>query len=105
VSTFFEQCRKSYASGLGTLFAYERQIPEVATFKIDALKKHYAIDQESTLEFFEVHRKADVYHTDTLKKLLNELTPEEQVEAEQSATIAADHLWKFLDGIQNTMAC
>lgn len=105
VNTFFDQCKKSYASGLGTLFAYEHQIPEVATFKIDALKKHYAIDEASTLEFFEVHRKADVYHTETLKKLLDGLTDEEKLEVENSAQIAADHLWKFLDGIQQTMAC
>lgn len=103
VDTFFSSCRKSYAEGLGTLFAYEHQIPEVATFKIEALKKHYSIQQESTLSFFEVHRQADVYHTQTITQLLDELSPAEKTLAEAAAHTATDRLWKFLDGITNTM--
>jgi pyrroloquinoline-quinone synthase len=102
VDSFFAGCRSSYAQGLGTLFAYENQIPEVATFKIEALKKHYSIHEESTLSFFEVHRKADVYHTATLIQLLEDLTPEEKTQAEAAAHTAASRLWKFLDGIHNT---
>jgi pyrroloquinoline-quinone synthase len=103
VDSFLGSCRNSYAEGLGALFAYEHQIPEVATFKIDALKKHYAIENESTLNFFEVHRQADVYHTQALSSLLDNLSPAEKELAEKSATIAANHLWKFLDGIQSSM--
>ena len=103
VDTFFSSCRKSYAEGLGALFAYEHQIPEIATFKIEALKKHYAVDQASTLSFFEVHRKADVFHTQTMSTLLENLTPAEQALAETAAHKTTDRLWKFLDGITKTM--
>ena len=104
VSTFIQSSQRSYAEGLGTLFAYEHQIPEIATFKIEALKKHYCVDCESTLKFFEVHREADVYHTEALSQLLDKLSPEDQAKAELAAKVAADRLWKFLDGIQNTAA-
>lgn len=103
VDTFMSQCRQSYAAGLGTLFAYEHQIPEIATFKIEALKKHYQVEDASTLSFFEVHRKADIYHTQAMSQLLNELSPEEQKIVDQSARVAADRLWKFLDGIYKSM--
>src|SRR6185437_8543572 len=46
VDTFLDASRKSYAEGLGALFAYEHQIPEIATFKIDALKKHYSVQEQ-----------------------------------------------------------
>ena len=103
VDTFFAQTRKSYADGLGTLFAYENQIPEISTFKIEALKKHYRVEEPSALSFFEVHRQADVYHTQALSDLLEGLSPAEKVQAETSAKIAANQLWKFLDGIQKQM--
>jgi len=103
VDTFIDFTRKSYADGLGALFAYEHQIPEVATFKIEALRKHYNIHQASTLSFFEVHRQADVYHTQALSSLMNDLSPEDKEIAEKAASVAADQLWKFLDGIQRSM--
>jgi len=103
VDTFMGLTRKSYAAGLGALFAYEHQIPEIATFKIEALRKHYEVEEASTLSFFEVHRKADVYHTQTLCSLLEKLSPEEKEISEKAACVAADQLWKFLDGIRRSM--
>ena len=104
VDTFLSACRKSYADGLGALFAYEHQIPEIAAFKIDALKKHYCIQDPATLSFFEVHRTADVYHTEAVMQLLEKLSPEEKETAMKSAKVTAEHLWKFLDGIQRSMS-
>jgi pyrroloquinoline-quinone synthase len=103
IDTFMQSSRKSFASGLGALFAYEHQVPEIATFKIEALKKHYAMKDGPGTSFFEVHRKADVYHTEALSQLLESLTPEEKAEVQNSAQIASHQLWKFLDGIYRTM--
>jgi pyrroloquinoline-quinone synthase len=104
VNTFISLSRESYAAGLGALFAYEHQVPEVAQFKIEALKNHYSIESESALSFFEVHRKADVYHSQALSGLLEDLSPEDKQVAEKAACVAADQLWKFLDGIYRNMS-
>lgn len=103
VETFMKHAKDSYAAGLGALFAYEHQIPEIAAFKIEALKKHFQISDESTLSFFEVHRQADVYHTQTLSALLEDLSPEEKELAAKTAHVTGAQLWKFLDGIQRNM--
>jgi pyrroloquinoline-quinone synthase len=105
IQTFMGSARRSYAEGMGALFAYEHQIPAIATFKIEALKKHYAIQDASTLSFFEVHRQADIYHTEAVGTLLENLSPEDQKLAAQSAKTASNHLWKFLDGIRQTLPC
>ena len=49
-------------SGLAAVYAYESQIPAVASAKIDGLKRFYGITNERGLSFFEVHEKADVLH-------------------------------------------
>ncbi len=49
-------------SGLAALYAYESQIPAVATAKIDGLKRFYSITDARGLAFFTVHEKADVWH-------------------------------------------
>ncbi|MBS1985651.1 MAG: hypothetical protein JST16_15925, partial [Bdellovibrionales bacterium] len=56
-------------------------------------------NDEQTLSFFEVHRQADVYHTQAISELLEQLSPEEKVLASAAARDAACALWSFLDGI------
>lgn len=103
VDTFFHHSRESYAAGLGALFAYEHQIPEIAGFKSDALRTHYGITAEAPLSFFETHRQADVYHTQALCQLLEDLSPEDKEKATFASTQIADRLWKFLDKMQDKM--
>lgn len=100
IDTFLTLSRSSYAEGIGALYAYERQVPEVAASKIEGLKKHYAIDDADTLLFFKVHLTADVKHSSVTRELLQKLSLAEREQAEQAAHIAADALWNFLSGVQ-----
>ena len=99
IDNFFKNGRSSYAEGLASLYTYERQIPEIAETKIRGLKNHYGVTSKKGLEFFEVHKAADVYHREACEKLLDDLSPEEQKKAETSALSTAKYLWNFLSGI------
>ena len=99
IDNFFKNGRSSYAEGLASLYTYERQIPEIAETKIRGLKNHYGVTSKEGLEFFEVHKAADVYHRAACEKLLDDLSPEEQRKAEVSALSTAKYLWNFLSGI------
>ena len=99
IDNFFKNGRSSYAEGLASLYTYERQIPEIAETKIRGLKNHYGVNSREGLEFFEVHKAADVYHREACEKLLDNLSPEEQKKAEASALSTAKYLWNFLSGI------
>ncbi|MEW5851098.1 MAG: CADD family putative folate metabolism protein [Myxococcota bacterium] len=105
VDTFMSLSRKSYASGLGALYAYEQQVPEVATAKIDGLKKFYGVTDERGLQFFTVHQKADVWHSQEVAALMDALPADQQAEAKEAAHRAADALWGFLSGIQRECGC
>ena len=99
IDNFFKNGRSSYEEGLASLYTYERQIPEIAETKIRGLKKHYGVSSKKGLEFFEVHKAADVYHRQACEKLLDAMSKEEQEEAEKSALSTAKYLWNFLTGI------
>ena len=99
IDNFFKNGRSSYAEGLASLYTYERQIPEIAETKIRGLKNHYGVSSKEGLEFFEVHKAADVYHREACEKLLDDLSLEEQKKAEVSALATAKYLWNFLSGI------
>lgn len=99
VDGFFHLVRSDYATGLGALYAYERQTPEVAHSKIDGLKTHYKISDERTLQFFTVHQEADTWHRETVAKLLDDLSPKDQKAAAKGAEAGASLLWSFLDSM------
>jgi len=99
IDNFFKYGRASYAEGLASLYTYERQIPEIAETKIRGLISHYEVSSKEGLEFFEVHKAADVYHREACEKLLDGLSKEEQIKAEKSALSTAKYLWNFLTGM------
>lgn len=103
IDTFFQFCRSSYPEGLASLYAYEHQIPEIATVKIDGLKKFYGVNDDRGLKFFTVHQEADVYHREACEKLLDQLTPAEQEKALYAAEQTAKALWNFLSGVESRM--
>jgi pyrroloquinoline-quinone synthase len=105
IHTFRQLCLNSpFYAGLAALHVYESQIPEVASVKIDGLKRFYGMDDPADYEFFSVHQVADVYHAESTARLIETyaVTPEQQVEVEQAAETAAAALWNFLDGVYET---
>jgi len=99
IENFFKNGRASYAEGLASLYTYERQIPEIAETKIRGLKNHYGVTSKEGLEFFEVHKTADVYHRKACEELLDGLSKDEKEKAEKSALSTAKYLWNFLTGM------
>lgn len=107
IDTFRRLSRKSYASGLAALYAYESQLPAIAKTKIKGLVERYDVNQPSALRFFEVHELADIEHADVCRELLDALPPQDRAEAHAAACELAEALRGFLTGMQREtgMAC
>jgi pyrroloquinoline-quinone synthase len=102
IDTFRRLSRRSYASGLGALYAYESQFPAVARAKIEGLNDRYGIDDEPTLRFFRVHETADVEHGAVCRALLDRLPEDQRDEAISAGEELAGALWDFLSGVEAT---
>jgi pyrroloquinoline-quinone synthase len=100
IDTFRKLSRRSYASGLGALYAYESQFPAVASAKIEGLIDRYGIDDEKTLRFFRVHESADVEHGAVCRALLDRLPEALKAEAIAAGEELAGALWNFLSGVE-----
>jgi len=100
IETFRRLSRRSYASGLGALYAYESQFPAVASAKIEGLIERYDVKDEETLGFFRVHESADVEHSRVCRELLDRLPESERAEAVAAGEELAGALWNFLSGVE-----
>jgi pyrroloquinoline-quinone synthase len=96
--------RKNGYEGLAALYAYESQIPEISTTKIEGLKKFYNLDTEDALVFFAVHEHADEIHRTVTREALVRMceTGEQKQAALDAAREAADAFNLLLDGVYNT---
>ena len=92
----------STAEALAAFYAYESQVPRVATEKNQGLRDVYGAD-EHTRGYFTLHATADIYHSNVWKQQLRkriEVAPETAEQALEAAESAARALWTALDGIE-----
>ena len=95
------------AEGLATLYAYESQAPKVAETKIRGLKAFYGCEDPKGYEFFSVHQDIDVYHSQTEREFVTGAATTDTARAglEEATAVAADRLWRFLDGAYAGASC
>jgi pyrroloquinoline-quinone synthase len=107
IDAFRSLSRRSYASGLAALYAYESQLPAIARTKIQGLVERYDLDDPRALKFFQVHEAADVEHSDVCRELLDALPADQRAEAHAAACELAEALRTFLTGMQRStgMVC
>jgi pyrroloquinoline-quinone synthase len=87
---------------LAAFYAYESQVPRVATVKKRGLQELYGAD-ETTCGYFTLHATADVYHSRVWRRQLEkrlEANPEAAEKALAAGEAAAKALWRALDGIE-----
>ena len=88
---------------LAAFYAYESQVPRVATEKERGLREMYGADQKTT-RYFTLHATADVYHSNVWRDQLGKLVqaaPQTAESALDAAEKAAKALWTALDGIES----
>jgi len=104
VSTFREICGdRPVAEAVAALYAYEAQVPEIATTKIEGLQKFYGINKPAALAYFAVHEEADKAHREAWRAWLDEhsdTNANDEVVATANEALTA--LWGALDAVHHT---
>ena len=90
------------AAAFGALFAYESQVPRIASEKLSGLKAHYGADDRAC-SYFALHRIADVHHSNVWRNIISNLVQQDDKHAEEvldGVSQATRALWSALDGIE-----
>jgi pyrroloquinoline-quinone synthase len=86
-------------AGMTAMYAYERQVPEVAPSKIDGLKTHYGITDGPALQFFQVHGELDIEHAGTERALIAGMVDGNDEAVESAAARVLDAWNDFLSAV------
>lgn len=90
------------AEALGTLFAYEGQVPAIAWQKIKGLTEHYQFEPKQ-FEFFSVHLVADIAHAGAEMESIA-MACDDEDGVVRAVEASCDRLLAFLDGCYETAA-
>jgi len=103
VHTFRDICaNRSVAEAVAALYAYESQVPEIASTKIDGLQRFYGISDAKGIAYFSVHEEADKAHREAWRGWLARNAATAGVSEEQilaSTQDALNVLWGALDAV------
>ncbi len=87
------------AEAVAALYAYESQVPEIATTKIAGLKKFYGVDSPEGLAYFDIHEEADKAHRAAWREWLADHAKGSEEEILATTNEALDALWGALDAV------
>jgi pyrroloquinoline-quinone synthase len=87
-------------AAVASMYAYEKQVPDVSVSKIDGLKKHYGVHDKRATAFFRVHGVLDVEHSGAEREMLAELSEgADEAEIEDATRRTLDAWWDFLNAV------
>jgi pyrroloquinoline-quinone synthase len=102
VSKFGEICAdRPLTEAVAALYAYESQVPEIATTKIDGLRTFYGIDHPRALAYFTVHEEADKAHRAAWRGWLASHAQGDEETVLATTNEALNALWGALDGVHS----
>jgi pyrroloquinoline-quinone synthase len=104
IDTFQSIAREGTAEeALAAFYAYESQVPRIATEKARGLTEMYGADAK-TCGYFTLHQTADVHHArvwnEQLEKQVGDGDADSRTRALEAADKVALALWRALDGIE-----
>jgi pyrroloquinoline-quinone synthase len=87
------------AQAVAAFYAYEAQVPEIATQKISGLRRFYGITEPRALAYFAVHEEADVRHRAAWREWLTKQKDADTVAVLCAAERSLKALWGALDAV------
>ncbi|MGB8524567.1 MAG: CADD family putative folate metabolism protein [Candidatus Acidiferrales bacterium] len=87
------------AQAVAAFYAYEAQVPEIATQKISGLRRFYDISEPRSLAYFAVHEEADVRHRAAWREWLAKRKDADTVAVLCAAERGLKALWGALDAV------
>ena len=86
----------SFESGAAAMYAFEKEIPKISQIKLEGLAEFYGLTSEDVTKYFKEHMEADIRHTQSWQKILEESSGHDQ-DIMNSAKISVDAQNLLLD--------
>ncbi|TLX91418.1 MAG: pyrroloquinoline quinone biosynthesis protein PqqC [Thaumarchaeota archaeon] len=73
VSSLVQLTEKSRDEGICAMYAYEMDLPNISTSKIDGLNKFYNMSSFDATNYFKIHQEADIRHAEIWRSIIKDI--------------------------------
>jgi len=106
VSTLTRLTELSLEEAVASMYAYEKELPNISRSKIDGLNNFYGVKSHHATKYFEIHEEVDLRHSELWKNILQTIPKEKQELALSAAINSLKAQNKLLDSVQkNYVEC
>ena len=100
VSRLLKISSASFIEGVASMYAFEKELPKISDTKSAGLKEFYGLNNESSHQYFNIHREVDVYHAKMWESILNDCSEEMHEKVLNAARISLKAQNDLLDAVQ-----
>ena len=90
----------SFIEGVAAMYAFEKELPKISETKSEGLRKFYGLYDQSTHEYFDIHREVDIYHAQIWENILNNCPKKMHEKALSAAKVSLKAQNDLLDAVQ-----
>jgi pyrroloquinoline-quinone synthase len=94
--------RSSLAAGISALYTFEKQLPEISAKKIEGLVNFYGVQNDRALEYFRIHQKVDIEHSELWRHMLESMPGPSHDTILDAASKSLVYQNMLLDGVCET---
>lgn len=90
----------SFVEGVAAMYAFEKELPKISETKSDGLRNFYGLNDESSHQYFDIHREVDIYHARMWESILNVCPKEMHEKVLNAARVSLKAQNDLLDAVQ-----
>ena len=100
LKSLLEISNTSFIEGAASMYAFEKELPKISETKSAGLREFYGLHNESSHEYFDIHREVDVYHARMWENILNDCSEEMHEKVLNATRISLKAQNDLLDAVQ-----
>jgi pyrroloquinoline-quinone synthase len=100
LKSLLEISNASFIEGAASMYAFEKELPKISETKSAGLREFYGLHNESSHQYFDIHREVDVYHARMWENILNDCSEEMHEKVLNAARISLKAQNDLLDAVQ-----
>lgn len=100
LDSLLELSRNSFIEGAAAMYAFEKELPKISETKSAGLREFYGLHDESSHQYFDIHREVDIYHARMWENILNDCSEEMHEKVLNATRISLKAQNDLLDAVQ-----
>lgn len=101
INDLLDLSKLSFEEAVASIYAFEKELPKISETKLSGLKEFYGIEDKEGIEYFNIHKEVDIYHSKIWENILTDFSEENYEKILNAAKRSLKAQNKLLDSVKD----